>query len=32
MRPVENIFKMMGGIKKNDWGGEFNYDIFEILW
>jgi hypothetical protein len=27
MRPVETIPGMRGWIKKNDGGGEFNYDI-----
>jgi hypothetical protein len=32
MRPVETIPGMEGeGIKENDGGGEFNYDIFDIL-
>jgi hypothetical protein len=32
MRPVETIPGMGGGrIKENDGGGEFSYDIFNIL-
>jgi hypothetical protein len=32
MRPVETIPGMgEGKIKENDGGGEFNYDIFDIL-
>jgi hypothetical protein len=32
MRPVETVPGMEGGgIKENDGGGEFNYDIFDIL-
>jgi hypothetical protein len=32
MRPVETIPGMGGGkIKENDGGGEFNYDIVDIL-
>jgi hypothetical protein len=32
MRPFETIPRMGGdGIKENDGGSEFNYDIFEIL-
>jgi hypothetical protein len=32
MRPVETIPIMEGeGIKKNDGGGEFKYDIFNTL-
>jgi hypothetical protein len=32
MRPVETIPGMeMGKIKENDNGGEFKYDIFDIL-
>jgi hypothetical protein len=32
MRPVETIPGMGGrGIKENDGGGEFNYDIFDIF-
>jgi hypothetical protein len=27
MRPVDPILRMVGGIKGNDGGGEFNYDI-----
>jgi hypothetical protein len=30
MRPVETI-PGMGRAKKNDGGGEFNYDIFDIF-
>jgi hypothetical protein len=30
IRPVENILGL-GGIKENDGGGEFKYDIFDIL-
>jgi hypothetical protein len=33
MRPVESISGMRGkGIKKNDGGGKFRYDIFDILY
>jgi hypothetical protein len=33
MRPVETIPGMGGrGIKENDGGSEFNYDIFDILY
>jgi hypothetical protein len=28
--PIE-ILMEVGGIKENDGGGEFNYDIFDIL-
>jgi hypothetical protein len=31
MRPVETIPGMEGGIKENDGGDEFNYDIFDVL-
>jgi hypothetical protein len=32
MRPVEIIPEMeRGRIKENDGGGEFNYDIYDIL-
>jgi hypothetical protein len=32
MRPVETVPGMWGGgIKENDGGGEFKYDIFNIL-
>jgi hypothetical protein len=31
MRPVETIPGMEGRIKENDGGGEFKYDIFDIL-
>jgi hypothetical protein len=32
MRPVETSPRMSGGgVKENDGGGEFNYDIFDIL-
>jgi hypothetical protein len=32
MRPVETIPGVGGGgIKENDRGGEFNYDVFDIL-
>jgi hypothetical protein len=32
MRPVETIPGFgVAGIKENDGGGEFNYDIFDIL-
>jgi hypothetical protein len=32
MRPAESIPGMGGGrIKENDGGGEFKYDIFDIL-
>jgi hypothetical protein len=32
MRPVETIPRMgVGGIKENGGGGEFKYDIFDIL-
>jgi hypothetical protein len=32
MRPVETILRMgWYGIKENDRGGKFNYDIFNIL-
>jgi hypothetical protein len=32
MRPVETIPRMgKRGIKENDGGGEFRYDIFDIL-
>jgi hypothetical protein len=30
MIPVETIPGLRGGIKKNDGGGEFKYDIFDI--
>jgi hypothetical protein len=30
MRPVDTI-PGMGEIKKNDGGGEFKYDVFDIL-
>jgi hypothetical protein len=33
MRPVETITGMRGvGIKENDEGGEFNYDILKEIW
>jgi hypothetical protein len=32
IRPVETIPGMRGGeVKENDGGGEFNYDILDIL-
>jgi hypothetical protein len=32
MRPVETVPGIEGGqIKENNGGGEFNYDIFDIL-
>jgi hypothetical protein len=32
-RPVQTTPGMVeGGIKENDRGGEFKYDIFDILW
>jgi hypothetical protein len=32
MRPVETVPGMgERGIKENDGGGEFNYDVFDIL-
>jgi hypothetical protein len=32
MRPVETIPGMRGGeIKENDGGGEFKYDVFDML-
>jgi hypothetical protein len=31
MKPVETIPGMEGGIKESNGGGEFKYDVFDIL-